>query len=555
MNPKSDPYRDMVSEHGIFTRWTPEAERWLIPYLEATESVGHDRLRRLLKHIDNRTSGGHAVVDVVARYQNMTRDAILGDYTDAGARNEAANVVGLNNLRWHRIKEALRTLHPQENAMAPETQLLTMKRHPKNENLLEFVMRYRRSADQFIRQGVVTKERCLQILFQKLPDALQTMMSIFPFQTATLDTVEDVVRSKLDWMAITKPGVYVAKELGDYMEIDAVDLHVAQQGGEECHNLREKIFAGNGIRFDAITNANGVMIAWKKLMDQPRFYREAERFMAGRRKKSQTGRRPRYMAVAEDASDADEDEFPFDAEVPSGEPHRDDTADDHDRLCMMDGEIERYEGPEDKRIKTPLVCSSVRPQSKPSLHLGVKLNGKRVSALIDTGATNCFVQLRTLEALGLGKDVKSCERSVTLGNGTSAPLAGRVSLKATIEGEAYPIDAFVLAGKGPALILGYRFLEENNLIIDCRARKLLRTQQTPLQCYHGEMQSTVDTSGRGANSKSPSAKKQLDGRLDIGRNELQDLMCEMRALTAQISALTRLLQKNEGASLLAPAQQ
>ena len=216
-------------------------------------------------------------------------------------------------------------------------------------------------------------------------------MSIVPFQTATLDTVEDVVRSKLDWMAITKPGVYVAKELGDYMEIDAVELHVAQQWGEECHNLREKIFAGNDIRFDAITNANGVMIAWKKLMDQPRFYSEAERFMAARRKKSQTGRRPRFMAVAEDASDADENEFPFDAEVPSREPHRDDTADDHDRLCMMDGEIERYEGPEDKRIKTPLVCSSVRPQSKPSLHLGVELNGKRVSALIDTGATNCFV--------------------------------------------------------------------------------------------------------------------------------------------------------------------
>ena len=58
------------------------------------------------------------------------------------------------------------------------------------------------------------------------------------------------------------------------------------------------------------------MIAWKKLMDQPRFYREAERFMAARRKKSQTGRRLRYMAVAEDASDADEDESPFDAEVP-----------------------------------------------------------------------------------------------------------------------------------------------------------------------------------------------------------------------------------------------
>ena len=223
---------------------------------------------------------------------------------------------------------------------------------------------------------------------------------------------------------------------------------------------------------------------------------------------------------------------------------------------MMDGKIERYEGPEDKRIKTPLVCSSVRPRSKPSLHLGVELNGKRVGALIETGATNSFVQLQTLEALGLGKDVRSCERSVTLGNGTSAPLAGRVSPKATIEGEAYPIDAFVLAGKGPALILGYRFLEENNLIIDCRARKLLRNRQTPLQCYHGEMQqSTVDTSGRDANSKTLSAKKQFEGRSDAGRKEIQDFMSEIRSLTAQISALTNLLQKNAKASLLAPARQ
>ena len=158
----------MVSElKKTYAKWTPEVERWLIPYLEATEGVGHDRLRRLLKHIDNRTSGGHAVVDIVARYQTKGRDAILADYTDAAERDEAANVIGLNNPRWHRIKQALRTLHPQENAMAPETQLLTMKRHPKNENLLEFVMRYRRSADQFITQGVVTKERCLQILIQK----------------------------------------------------------------------------------------------------------------------------------------------------------------------------------------------------------------------------------------------------------------------------------------------------------------------------------------------------------------------------------------------------
>ena len=540
----------MVSElKKTYARWTPEVERWLIPYLEATEDVGHDRLRRLLKHIDNRTSGGHAVVDIVARYQTKGRDAILADYADATERDEAANVIGLNNLRWHRIKQALRTLHPQENAMAPETQLLTMKRHPKNENLLEFVMRYRRSADPFITQGVVTKERCLQILFQKLPDALQTMMSIVPFNTATLDTVEDIVRSKLDWMAITKPGVYVTKELGDYMEVDAVELHAAQCVDEECHNMREKIISGSDIRFDAITNANGVMIAWKKLMDQPRFYREAERFMAARRKKSQNGQRPRYMAVAEDASDADEDDFAFDAEVPSREPHRDDTADDHDRLCMIDG------GVEDKRIETPLVCSSVYPKSKPSLHLGVELNGKRVSALIDTGATNCFVQLRTLEALGLEKDVRPCQRSVTLGNGTSAPLAGRVSLKATVEGEAYPIDAFVLAGKGPALILGYRFLEGNNLVIDCRARKLLRAQQTPLQCHHGEIQPTADSSAKDVDPKSRLIKKQPDEQIAIGRKDMQDFMAEIRALTAQISTLTSQLQKNEQASLLAPAQQ
>ena len=149
------------------------------------------------------------------------------------------------------------------------------------------------------------------------------------------------------------------------------------------------------------------------------------------------------------------------------------------------------------------------------------------------------MQLKTLEALGLGKDVRSCERSVTLGNGTSAPLAGRVSLKATIEGEAYPIegeaypiDAFVLTGKGPALNVGYRFLEDNNPIIDCWARKLLRNRQTPLQCYQGEMQqSTVDTSGRDANSKTLSAKKQFEGRSDTGRKDIQDLMSEIRALT------------------------
>ena len=527
----------MVSERRTFTRWTPEAERWLIPYLEATESVGHDRLRRLLKHIDNRTSGGHAVVDVVARYQNMTRDAILGDYTDADARNEAADVVGLNNLRWHRIKQALQTLHPQENAMAPETQLLTMKRHPKNENLLEFVMRYRRSAGQFIQQGVVTKERCLQILFQKLPDALQTMMSIVPFDTATLDVVEDVVRSKLDWMAITRPGVYVAKELGDYMEVDAVELHVAQHGAEECHNLREKIVAGNEIRYDAITNANGVMIAWKTLMDQPRFYREAERFLRAKKKRFQGRDRPRYMAAMED--EAEVEEYTESVEHASAlEGEEDSATKGVDRLCVL-SETGKEDG-EAERTVTPLVCANVRPASKPSMHLTVEVAGKRIRALVDTGATNCFVQQKTLTAVGLDDRIQKCDRRVTLGNGESAPLAGRVQLDTTIGNEPYAIDAYVISGKGPQLILGYRFLEENNLVIDCRSKQLLRAQNTPLQCYHEELGSPSNPGER---------------RLRVVEKDMRTLREEVGKLSAQISSLVATMQKNAKASLLAPAQQ
>ena len=76
--------------------------------------------------------------------------------------------------------------------------------------------------------------------------------------------------------------------------------------GGKCHNLRERIIAGNDIRFDAITNANGIVLAWKTLKDQPRFYREAERFLRAKKKKLQGRDRPCSIAATEDEAEMEE---------------------------------------------------------------------------------------------------------------------------------------------------------------------------------------------------------------------------------------------------------
>ena len=46
-------------------------------------------------------------------------------------------------------------------------------------------------------------------------------------------------------------------------------------------------------------------------------------------------------------------------------------------------------------------------------------------------------------------------------------MARRIQLPLEVEGESFVMDAYVLKGKGLGLILGFPFLDEHRLLVDC----------------------------------------------------------------------------------------
>lgn len=428
----------MVSElkpKNAFLRYTAELHQWLPSYLEVTEMAGQARFKRLLEFFDLNSSGSRVVLDAVKRFANATKDECVDSIVDA---TEAHRVDGLSEIkaRWEAVKNALYESLPSENKLAPETQLVNMKRDSA-ENLLEFVMRYRRLAEEFTRASKISDDRALQILYRKLPSELQRLMTTMNFSTTTLNEVELVVRNRMDWMAVSTPGAYNKRELGDYMDIDT--LEVAPPADAQSIGLnavRDKLFTDGRIQFDQVTNENAVMIVWKELMKRPKYRREAERFLAsnrGGRRSSGAGpsNQPTVMTHELVASD-DDDVPPFGSQFHDEDeaPASQDLTEQHCHLSISPNKSKLSK-------ETPseiMVCNGVRSIEKSSMHLPVKVVGHKIGALVDTGATNCFIQSKLVDALKLNGQVKPCSSLVVMGNGVTEELMGKLSLEVTIDG-------------------------------------------------------------------------------------------------------------------------
>ena len=51
-------------------------------------------------------------------------------------------------------------------------------------------------------------------------------------------------------------------------------------------------------------------------------------------------------------------------------------------------------------------------------------------------------------------------------------MIGVITLPVRVHGADVPMHAYVLHSKGPALIMGVTFLEDNKLLVDCASRTL-----------------------------------------------------------------------------------
>ena len=77
-----------------------------------------------------------------------------------------------------------------------------------------------------------------------------------------------------------------------------------------------------------------------------------------------------------------------------------------------------------------------------------------------------------MKKLGLWEQVRPCNQDVRYGNGVVEPMKGVITLPVKIQGKDMPMRAYVLQGKGPGLIMGFTFLEDNELLVDCAGRVL-----------------------------------------------------------------------------------
>ena len=129
-------------------------------------------------------------------------------------------------------------------------------------------------------------------------------------------------------------------------------------------------------------------------------------------------------------------------------------------------------------------CKTVKTVKKKSLHVLVHVNGKKVSALVDTGATSSFIQHTLVRKLNLQNLVQSCDQRVRFGNGEVEKVQGKLNAKIYIEGIPFQLEAFVLFGKGHVLILGFIFLKSNDLVVNCKKRILESGEgDKTLQCH------------------------------------------------------------------------
>ena len=462
--------QDMVSERGSprFTQYTAAIHSWLPKQVKIGYTVAAERYRALMSFFEPESSGGRRVRDILDEVGDMEAAACQAEIAD-NEIIEKMQAQTVDAQRWRVIVKRLAELLPADNLVSPEAQLTAMEMWQDKEDLLGFCERFRQAAEMLIVDGKVSQQRAFQILFKKMPmDVKNVLANGTKNSGATMTTIEGVVRQKTDWLLMADPGDYPAPIVAQYLpSYRAASLQMTEasveMGGSSsgCHAVIGLIKPDGSVDLAKIKTYNHVMIAWKALMNQPRFYREAARFMA----QKQAPRKLTSPAAGLSLMEDDKEMALEDKDVLMEDPSA---------LYIMS--------------EAPRACTQITPLRKPSIHVPITINGKKLSALVDTGATTTYIQLKTLRAVDLEHLVQPCDLKVTLGNGERVPLLGHLALDVKIYEDDYTVDTYVLSGKGPPVILGFAFLEEADLLVSCKEKKLVKADGSSIQCHVAQIQ-------------------------------------------------------------------
>ena len=160
------------------------------------------------------------------------------------------------------------------------------------------------------------------------------------------------------------------------MELGAIDdiEEEVEEEDDECLAAEERkfkpIFNGRKINFENISGPKTLMVAWKRLISQSNnFKRESENFLRSTKMKGESS--SSNLCQLEDEEESEED-----CEVAE--------------FCGA-GEI--YE------------CENIKEKEKNSMHVMDQVNGEKIKAVIDTGATQSFIQQSLVQRMKLGSSV------------------------------------------------------------------------------------------------------------------------------------------------------
>lgn len=523
------------TEKIYYEGWSRDASRFLWPSIGAVETSINGRLKRLLKYFDPRTKGGSMVFAGVNAIMDKTDDQLKEQFFPDLEGNLS------NRMRWECVKKNLDALLPGASALDAEAELKTMSKDSK-ESLLQFICRFQAtihwySADQ------LNSRRAAHILLRKLPQALQRRLASESFDSLSVEFIYQKAQDYMNWLSVSPTGW--KDTLGDFMDLDSCAVHGVSPSGDPeppaAHAMDQArhprpVLDRDLIRWQNIDGPRSLMVAWKKLIStSSRFQQESREFLQRRPGYSHQRHRGAILESLDQAMDgpqADDDfgddDDPIDThdisfaewEDVEADPSQLHAVDIHPTTyspCEADDFLdclpETFFTPPststpahcttiedlhstqlsslaqtDLNISTapvvPETCRAVTKPEKKSLHVPIEVCGKRIMALVDTGATSCFVQLALAKKLGVWDRHTTSTQRVRYANGVVEPVLGTVPLDFTLQHRSISVPAYVLQGKGPALILGFTFLEQQGLLVDCAGRQLLaKASAPPVPCF------------------------------------------------------------------------
>ncbi|KAL0303799.1 UNVERIFIED_CONTAM: hypothetical protein Sradi_6248000 [Sesamum radiatum] len=113
-----------------------------------------------------------------------------------------------------------------------------------------------------------------------------------------------------------------------------------------------------------------------------------------------------------------------------------------------------------------------------------RINGKKMKALVDTGATNNFVSNRVVHKLGL--DVKHCDRQVKAVNSKAVPVSSIANTKLSVGSWSGQCDFMVVGLDDFDVILGIDFFIVANVMILPRLGGIFISSGSKLAFVNGE---------------------------------------------------------------------